>query len=409
MKKNLVILLIFLIIIAAFILFVTDSEKRGFKNEEQRVNLSKLQEDKRLQKQDEERKTYELLEKIEQGLADKFLVPEKSLIIKNDLKKMLPCDFIRKYQEYENVDELWFALVDDFGEDNGQSLFYAKNINYDQIDQTLNELDGDLALELININIDDYLKLPSDYRLVEGTEVYKKAHHVITDKSQALVDNYYSKIDEAIDDIDSNSIYHYLITYNVEIENKYESYEIPIDDWGNPKEEYLLVQLDRMHSVRKEYIKEKAKGKLQAMLIEYDKSQKPINIIPAKMREKYLSLASNSTEIALANLMFNRLKKVNYKNIIDLDKNIKNWNIDYHKKFRSYLTSYVNYMIDNNDATYANKELYQVLSLFDHRLKNKTYKEFIVGKKSILDSIYGEGCDDRQYKDLCTEFCRQLD
>lgn len=409
MKKNLAILLIILIIIALIIFFITDYESGSAKNIKHRVNQSNHLEEKREQSLDEERKTYELLDKIDRGLVDNFIVPEKSIVIRNDLKKMRPCDFLRKYQEYENENELWFALVEDFGKDRGQSLFYAKNLSYDQIEESLNELDGDLALELINIKIDDYLKLPSDYKLEVGTELYKKAHHKITGKSQFLVDNYYSKIDEAIFDIDSNGIYDYLMTYNIEIENKYEDYEIPNDDWDNPKEEYILVQLDRMHSIKKEAIQAKVKGKLQEMFIEYDDTIKPMNIIPVKMREKYLSLASNSTEIALANLMFNRLKKVNYKNIIGLDKRLKTWNFDSHKKFRSYLAKYVDYMIRNNDATYVNKELYQVLSIFDHRLKNKTYEEFIVGKKTMLDPIYGEGCDDRRYKDLCTDYCRQLD
>lgn len=297
-------------------------------------------------------------------------------------------------------------MVNDYGQDTGQSLLYVREQGYDKIDGSLEVISENLALELINVEFLDYVKLPTEMGIKENSETYFKSHSVVETKLTSLIDNIYSKIDESLFELDSsiNPVYAALMVYNLKTDYKYENYEIPNDDWENPKEEYILVKSENIKRIKNKALREKTKGMLQEMFINYAEG-KPVNLIPHKMRMKYLTLAKNPTEMALALNMFKRTKRVDYKNLFKLGSDLKKWNVKYYQRFRKYLKNYVDYIINNEDATYVNEELYKVLSLYDNRLQNISYREFIYGKKTILDPIYGEGCDDRRYKDLCTKYC----
>lgn len=351
-------------------------------------------------------KLFKIIEMVERGSKEEYKVPKESLAIRKDIAKLSPCDFLKKYQNYENQEALWFAMVNDYGQDTGQSLLYVREQGYDKIDGSLEVISENLALELINVEFLDYVKLPTEMGIKENSETYFKSHSVVETKLTSLIDNIYSKIDESLFELDSsiNPVYAALMVYNLKTDYKYENYEIPNDDWENPKEEYILVKSENIKRIKNKALREKTKGMLQEMFINYAEG-KPVNLIPHKMRMKYLTLAKNPTEMALALNMFKRTKRVDYKNLFKLGSDLKKWNVKYYQRFRKYLKNYVDYIINNEDATYVNEELYKVLSLYDNRLQNISYREFIYGKKTILDPIYGEGCDDRRYKDLCTKYC----
>lgn len=409
MKKMLLISTLSLIALAFVIFFLEDNilssthkTVQGDKSNKKLAN-DQLKTSKKILAENEE---IRLLSLFERGGSSEFKLPAKSLNIKEDLKNMKPCEFLAKYQDYDNQEDLWFSLIDEYGDDKGQSFFYTTRQNFDHMDQSFNDLEGEMIFELINHDIYDYFKFPSSVGIKENNPIYPKMYDITVAKLTALIEKYYGKFDEAFYDLESNPIYAILLTYNINSEYKYIDKKIPEDQFEKRKEEYIYMKADQIRMYKESAIKDKAKAIMYEYFEEYNNSTSIKNLIPIQMRNDFLSQASSPTEMALAYNMYERTKRVNYKNIIKVDKYLRGYNKTLHTNFRKYLKDYVTQIIDTKDASFVNKELYQILSIYDHRLKNESYEDFLIGKKNLLDPIYGAGCDDRRYKDICTIFCR---
>tara|TARA_B100001971_G_scaffold37960_1_gene32980 strand:- start:21534 stop:22814 length:1281 start_codon:yes stop_codon:yes gene_type:complete len=423
--KKILVLGILISIIGALVLYYFSSRVSGEAMRHHEMNKTSLQisgealrQNKKHLSEDEVAKLNDYhMDKVFHDLewAKEIEISDKVKDIQKDLAKLNPCEFLNKYQS-ANQRDLFLAINGEATALDPLSIFYLNDLNYIQYDQYMNELidtaDTTRAF-LLDIDLYSYIKDPYDYTFNPKTreyyfnknlnddysesdddEMYYKLQSYLEAKGTAFVDKTFSAVDAVIDDIDTDPIISSVLVFSLNVNN---------DKRYKESKNVIHHKAFEMIKVKQEAMKWKVKSKLQGFLEEDD--TEVINIIPLSLRDRYLSKASNPAEVALAYELYNKQISSHFKNIIPLTKELKESNPQIFKKLQKYFDRYLKTVDKNKNADWITRELYDVLSIYSPSFHNKSYDDFVSDKKGAYDPIYGSGCDDRRYKDLCNKFC----
>lgn len=324
------------------------------------------------------------------------------LNIKSDLDKLPPCEFLEKYETTKEID-LYLALtgVDAYNEP--LSLLYLDTFAPDLLEAHLDNLPNEISLFILDRNIESILTYPNDVldendNLNKEREVqYRKVLEYLMYRNEGIVSNLFDKLDGAFEDIDSNPLLTFMLISKASL--KYRNLdEKAISELADSN--IIKLKLYNVLENRFEALHHNSLDKLD-MKENFDKTK---SLLALNAREAFLSRAKNPTEVALLNNLYQRKMKGIYSAFTKNALSLKIERPNTLKNIKQNLNDYLNYISQSKNADLISNDLYKVLHIFTDK-EMRPYDEFVEGMSGLFDPIYGKGCDDRRFKDVCTKFC----
>jgi len=298
--------------------------------------------------------------------------------IKNDLKNLKPCQIFEKYKSTNDEINEWRTLGNYYQGSkkaellNPRRIIYEKNLGADLYDSFLNDINDFQTVELISIDfplIDSKFFINDTHNIEEIDMIYD----LIKNRNTALKSNVFDKLNDSFDEIDLNF-------YN------------------------FLVMMNNISKIKR-YVDQQSLYEKVELYFENNSSNNQLRHAFESKKLDYLRMAKSPGEIALALNLYQKSKNVNYQDFLKIARHLKDKNSKAYKNFKLFIENEVTYFLSSSNYNDMPLEYFNVLKIFDQRIKDMTFDEFKENKNMFIDPIYGKGCDDRGLKDLCDKYC----
>lgn len=297
---------------------------------------------------------------------------EKVKMYEKDLKKLSPCDFLKRYQHIKDRENLMIAIGKLYqqNEESPLRLLYDRDIGYYRVQYMLHS-------NQVN-NSADFLDIPLPYKDIEqfdikDEKIQDKLKEITDEHEKSILDmiqqNLYDELryDEDSDSIElrNKSIYAFLKAY--------------------PKREKLEFSDDTFAFYLSSAFQERAEADLKTFSV-------------FSRLSDFEAIANTPTEKAATMLLLDDLPKVKFEYLLvakslfrgsDLEKNFNLWVEDLALKY-----------VEAPSVRYLDFDHFKVLKILaPNVLGEMTYEELIRDKYDIFyDNTYGDGCDDRYFQ-----------
>lgn len=343
---------------------------------------------------------YYYYEKVEE--VKKIKLSSDILNIKRDLDKLPPCEFLEKYEMTKEKD-LYLALTGVDAYYDPLSLLYLDKFAPDRLEAHLDDLPNEISLFILDRNIESLLIYPNDvldenYNLNTKRDVqYREFLDYLLYRNEGIVSNLFDKFDGAFDDLDSNPLLSFMLISKASLKyrNLDEKTIAELADSNIIKLKIYDALVSRVGELYNESLD---------MLDMKDHFGKTNSLLGLNARKAFLSRANNPTEVALLNNLYQRKMKDIYSSFMKNVLSLKKEQPDTLKNIKHNLNEYLNYISQSKNADLINNDLYKLLKIFTDK-EMRPYDEFVGDMSGLFDPIYGRGCDDRRFKDICTKLC----
>jgi hypothetical protein len=314
----------------------------------------------------DERKKYKILDELNSKLL--FKLTDDTLKLEDMLMNMTPCNFKNSKLNFK-LEDMWAALSNVYDKNsnnifNHQRLYFENDLGFDVIDSILNDIDERSITDLLRFRM---RFSPKKYQDEKIQDFYKQRY-------EAFKHGLRDKLEEVISGSIEFSLYDYINIYSL------------LDDKEFPD------------------IREKLDDVFEVKLADHGVAVHG-NMNQSNLLKDLYKTAQNASDIALAEVIHSKMKPLNYRLIIDKLKYFKEHNPKAHKNLISYLKDDGTFYFRNKDQRHIDLGYFNILKLVDPRFKNIKYNEFVLNTDRFHSKVYGDGCDDRSYREVCEKYC----